>query len=120
MLSFEWSNTGRSEELNTSLGTYLTVDEIESAFGVKNIGRPWGVGVIQPAPSFDKKIWLLWFVFIVVLIGTFAAFSSKADPMLCFIGLFLVSTVPVGILFYLYSFEVNRWQNSDFSPYASE
>ena len=36
----------------------MPVDEIEKAFSVEDLRRPWGVGVIQPKPNF-KEVLLL-------------------------------------------------------------
>jgi hypothetical protein len=125
MLSFEWSNTGRSEELNVSLGTYVPVAEVEAAFGVTNLPRPWGVGVIQPPPWPGWGVYLLWPVFVLVLIMIHAAYSKPgtgqgSDGWLCFYSILMVSSVPLGILAFRYAFEVHRWRSSDFSPYATE
>ncbi|MFG0263471.1 MAG: DUF4178 domain-containing protein, partial [Novipirellula sp. JB048] len=49
MLSFETTKTDSSEERNVSLATYLSIEEIEAAFGLENVSRPWGVGAIQPS-----------------------------------------------------------------------
>ncbi len=124
MLSFEWSKTEQSEELNVSLGTYITADEVEQAFGVSKLLRPWGVGPIQPRPDIGQGIFFLWFAFLGLLLLiqlVFSQFGSGkgADPWLMFYGMFFVSLIPAGILGYLYSFEVKRWENSDYSPYAS-
>jgi hypothetical protein len=124
MLSFENSSSGNpssgeSSEVNVSLGTYLTTDEVEKAFGVKDLLRPWGVGPIQPRPSAGKGVFLAWPVFLVVLLVIGSLFS-KADGWLMFYGMIFVSLIPLGILGYYYSFEVKRWEDSDYSPYASE
>lgn len=125
MLSFEWSETGKSEELNVSVGTYVPVDEIRRAFGLKILSRPWGVGVIQPGPWPGWGLFGLWPVFIVIAFLTHAGFSKPgvgqgSDGWLCFYAILFISIVPVCILAYRYSFEVRRWENSDYSPYATE
>jgi predicted RNA-binding Zn-ribbon protein involved in translation (DUF1610 family) len=125
MLSCEWSKTGKSEELNVSMGTYVTVNEISQAFGVDKISRPWGVGVTQPGPWPGWGLFLLWPVFLLVTIIIHAAFGKPglnqgSDGWLCFYGLLMVSAVPIAILVYRYSFEVKRWEDSDYSPYATE
>lgn len=124
MVSFEWSETGKSEELNVSLGNYVTVDEIQRAFDVKRIPRPWGVGVIQPGPWPGWGIFAIWPILVLFLMLIHAAYSKPgvtgSDGWLCFYSILTVSSVPLGILAYRYAFEVNRWQNSDFSPYATE
>lgn len=124
MLSFEWSKTDKSEELNVSVGTYLTVDEVKQAFKLKRLGRPWSVGVIQPGPWPGRGLFLLWPGFILLNFLTHAAFSKPgaagSDGWLCFYAMLIVSAVPLAVLVYRYSFEVKRWENSDYSPYATE
>ena len=44
-------------EINWSVGTYLTNDEIEKAFGVTDLPRPWGVGPNQP---FTGQFYYTW------------------------------------------------------------
>ncbi len=125
MLSFEFSRTDASQEMNVSIGTYITTDEIEKAFGLQSITRPWSVGMIQPRPQFSAAIFMMWFAFALVLIVIFMAFATSSpqtgsDPWLLFYALVFVSLVPIGIIAYRHSFEVKRWENSDYSPYATE
>jgi hypothetical protein len=60
-------------EINWSLGTYVTVPQIEKAFGVKDLPRPSGIAPNQPY----KHWWIYkyWIAFIVLLLvvgmGTF-------------------------------------------------
>lgn len=124
MLSLEWSFTTKSEELNVSLGTYMQAEEIEQAFGLKNIPRPWGVGTISPKPSFGWQFYALWGAFALILFVLYGAFAKPmgpggADGWLMFYGLLAISTPPILSFFYLYSVEVQRWKDSDYSPYAS-
>lgn len=44
-------------EINWSLGTYMTNDEVEKAFGVSGLPRPWGVGPNQP---FTGRFYYTW------------------------------------------------------------
>jgi hypothetical protein len=44
MLSLEMT----ANEMNWSLGTYMSNDQIENMFGVKDLPRPWGVAPNQP------------------------------------------------------------------------
>jgi hypothetical protein len=108
MLSFEQSSTVTSSEINISVGRYLPHDELEAAFGVRDLPRPWGVAPNQPAPPVGS----------VVLTST-KAFTPKPDGWLLWYGLLAVSAVPLGTILYWWSFELRRWQNSDYSPYAS-
>ena len=53
MLSQEISDN----EINWSVGTYMTNDEIEKSFGIKGLPRPWGVGPNQP---FTARFYYTW------------------------------------------------------------
>lgn len=53
MLSLEMT----ANEMNWSLGTYMTNDQIEKIFGVKDLPRPWGVAPNQP---FVGKFYYTW------------------------------------------------------------
>jgi hypothetical protein len=53
MLSQETS----SGEVNWSLGTYMTNDDVEKAFGISGLLRPWGVGPNQP---FTGQFYYTW------------------------------------------------------------
>lgn len=124
MLSMEYSGTENSEEVVVSLGVYLTHDDVEKAFRITGLTRPWSVGTIQPAPQPGCGIFILWFVFLVVMLGIHLVFSKPgaagSDPWMLFYAMIFVSLIPAGVLAYLHSFEVKRWSNSDYSPYSSE
>ena len=119
MISIEKSKTDRSEEVNYSVGQYLEVQQVEEAFGLQELNRPWSVGVIQPSPTVGAAPFLMWPIFLFVLVVIRAAFSASDTGLMIF-GMILVSLFPVGILLYRYSFEVRRWQDSDYSPYSSD
>lgn len=53
MLSQELSQS----EINWSVGTYLTNEEVEKAFAVTDLPRPWGVGPNQP---FTGSFYYTW------------------------------------------------------------
>jgi hypothetical protein len=53
MLSLEMTQN----EMNWSLGTYMSNDEIEKIFGVTNLPRPWGVAPNQP---FTGRFYYTW------------------------------------------------------------
>ena len=53
MLSQEISEN----EINWSVGTYMTNDEVEKAFGITGLPRPWGVGPNQP---FTGRFYYTW------------------------------------------------------------
>ena len=51
MLSFENTAGPQAAEITASIGRYMPTDEVESAFKIGQLPRPWGVGPIQPAPK---------------------------------------------------------------------
>lgn len=53
MLSVE----STSDEMNWSFGTYMTNEEVENAFGISGLPRPWGVGPNQP---FTGRFYYTW------------------------------------------------------------
>ena len=53
MLSLEMTQN----EMNWSLGTYMTNDQIEKIFGVTDLPRPWGVAPNQP---FTGRFYYTW------------------------------------------------------------
>jgi hypothetical protein len=53
MLSQEMS----ANEINWSLGTYMSNDEIEKIFGISGLPKPWGVGPNQP---FTGRFYYTW------------------------------------------------------------
>src|SRR5436190_2416386 len=53
MLSQEMSQN----EINWSLGTYMSNDEIEKIFGISGLPKPWGVGPNQP---FTGRFYYTW------------------------------------------------------------
>ncbi|MDB4533018.1 DUF4178 domain-containing protein [Rubripirellula sp.] len=125
MLSYEWSETAKSSEVNVSECVHVPTEVVEAGFGVENLPRSFSVGPIQPAPSFGKGLFLTWPALSVLMIVIYLAFARAsvnqgADPWLCFYGLMFISALPIGILFYMYSFERKRWEDSDYSPYATE
>jgi hypothetical protein len=123
MLSVESSGSGNTREVNISLATYKTHEEIEKAFSVDELARSWGVGAIQPAPNASDilKLWACFGLLLVLLYFAISSVQSKTiDGGFFTLMLVLVSAVPVGFLLYKYQFEVNRWKDSDYSPYSSE
>ncbi|MEM9366805.1 MAG: DUF4178 domain-containing protein [Planctomycetota bacterium] len=126
MLSFERSYAGNTEEIQVSRAEHVPPEEIEKAFGIKELLRPWGVGPVQPSPPVHPGVWLSWAGFLAFLFVIHIAFQRSPlsatpdpDPWMLFYGVLFVSLIPGGILAYKYSFEVSRWKDSDYSPYAS-
>jgi hypothetical protein len=102
-------------EQNVSLGIYARPAEIEQAFGVKNLRRPWSIGMNQPGPSIGF-VTLSWIVFAVLMILIDLTLSARKTPVVdqrfLFYALFLISIIPIAALVYRISFESRRWQNS--------
>ncbi len=67
MLSQEISEN----EVNWSLGTYMTNDEIEKIFGITGLPRPWGVGPNQP---FTGRFYYTWGALPLLLLLVVAVF----------------------------------------------
>ena len=96
-------------------------EEIEEAFHVSGLPRPWGVGVVQPRPSPGALFWLAWCGFLLYLGFVYLVIGGgRADGWLCFYALAGVSLIPGLTIAYLHNFEVQRWKDSDYSPYASD
>jgi DNA-directed RNA polymerase subunit RPC12/RpoP len=58
-ISKELTRSG-AQEIAYSHGRYMTPGEVEQAFGVENLGRPSGIGPMQPNPAGSLvKPWLL-------------------------------------------------------------
>lgn len=126
MISVESSFTLGTEERVASMGTYVTAAEVQAAFATPTLLHSWSVGVIQPFPAVHGGVWLSWMGFIAYAIIIHVVFqqvsgSGKKDPdgWMLFYAILFFSVVPIGIAFYKYTFEVSRWKNSDYSPYAS-
>lgn len=122
MLSFERTQTESGRELNISLGKYLTKEVVEEAFHVKEIPGAWGVGAIQPPPAIPRDIMLIWLAFgvVLVLLDTLFSTGSITRPVSQFhfvMALVAISIWPILTIFGTRAFEVQRWQQSDFSPY---
>ena len=68
MLSQEISEN----EINWSIGTYMTNDEIEKIFGITGLPRPWGVAPNQP---FTGRFYYTWGALPLLLLIVVAIFS---------------------------------------------
>jgi hypothetical protein len=111
-----------NQEVNVSKGVYVTVDEIEQAFALKNLRRPLGVGTIQPAPQMGFRFLYANVGFLIALVSIYALgkwlrSSKPPDGTLLMIAMVIVTIFPLLTLFYKFSFETQRWRNSDYSPY---
>jgi hypothetical protein len=112
-----------NSEITVSKGTYVTADEIEKGFSLKEIRRPLGVGAIQPAPILGYRFLIACVAFLAALmilnaIGRRIHPGNPPDSWIMTIALWVVIGFPIGTLLYKWSFELKRWQNSDFSPYV--
>ena len=68
MTTGEGSSAVVAQEVNWSLGTYVTRREIEQKFGVKSLPKPRTVAPNQP--FLHKKIYTYWFLLFVVTVVT--------------------------------------------------
>lgn len=65
------SNEMSADEMNFSLGTYMTKAEIEKAFGVEDLAKPWNVAPNQPFTGSFYYTWgfaLVGILFLVALL----------------------------------------------------
>jgi uncharacterized Zn finger protein (UPF0148 family) len=78
MLSQEISEN----EINWSVGTYMTNDEVEKIFGISGLPKPWGVGPNQPFTGRFYYTWgalpLLALLVVAVLMIPLAGITSTA------------------------------------------
>lgn len=120
MLSYERSGWGDTQETTVSVGYYLQPEELEAIFGVTDLKRSWGVGVIEPSPNPGWKLYAMWAGFFAYLVAVVKHFGgNNLDGWLMFYAFGGVSLIPGLVLTWLYMFEVSRWSESDYSPYAS-
>lgn len=120
MLSSERITSTKGNELNVSFGTYVGKDVIETAFGLDELPTAWGVGTIQPKPDYSD-VWMLWIgfgVLLFVLNLVCTSLSYSFDQFYFYAALVAVSAPPILLLILNHQFEVSRWQESDYSPYA--
>ena len=99
------------------------MEAIEESFGLKDLPRPFGVGTIQPLPN-RADVWGIWVCFASLLavldfIFVSGALKQPVDQFHFFAAQMIVLAFPLLMWFGRRSFEVNRWSNSDFSPYAT-
>jgi hypothetical protein len=123
MLSFEVTNDGENRELNVSLGTYIMVDELKEAFKLKSLTSSFGVGTIQPRPD-SGGVYPLWLLFGIAMMMIYFVLDrimqKNIDTGFFVVMLGLISLIPLGMMLYLHNFEVQRWADSDHSPYSSD
>lgn len=116
------SKNRASAELNVSLGTYVSVEEIEQAFKIKNLQRAFGVGTIQPSPR-RGDVWFIWIVFsglIFLLDKLFRSMSKSYGDFYFFASIVGLAIPPVLVFLASRAFEMKRWEDSDYSPYVTE
>ncbi len=128
MLSIEKTITASENESNVevtvSRGIYVPAEEIQQAFGLKELRKPFGVGAIQPAPKMGYRFLVSYVAFVAILfaiylLGRLLQPTRPPDSFMLAIALGIVTAFPIFVATYLHSFEVQRWRNSDYSPYAS-
>ncbi len=72
------SQEATSNEVNWSAGTYMTNAEVEKAFGVKDLPKPWGVGPNQP---FTGQFYYTWALLPLLLLFVVAIFMIPFTGM---------------------------------------
>lgn len=110
-----------TSEVNYSLSTYVTHEQVESAFGIAGLARGWKVAPNQPSPV-DNRVFKAWggFLLLIVLFYFLGnAAGTGVDGWLAVWAAIFVSVIPAGAIFYKQSFEQSRWSDSEYSPYAS-
>lgn len=65
------SNEMTGNEMNWSLGTYTPIADVEKAFGVEDLPKPWNVAPNQPYEGSFWYTWGLLFLVILMVIGIF-------------------------------------------------
>ena len=123
MISFEQTTTGAGDELNISLGTHIDTDGLRDAFQAPTLPVAWGFGTVQPQPD-RSEVWMMWLGFVVLLILLDVTFTSgtlnhPVSQFYFYAALAAVSVWPIGLLVVRHFVEVNRWRDSDSSPYSS-
>lgn len=120
--SAEPGRNSSSSEINATLSDYLPHEEVEAALGVSNLPRGWGVAPNQPNPV-TAAVYVQWVLFLLA-IGlvsvTLPAITGRSvDGALTVWAGLLMSLVPLASAVYSWSFEYQRWQDSEYNPYAS-
>lgn len=122
MISSEYTIGTQGSELNYSLGRYLPKGVVEEVFQTDELPTPWGVGAIQPAPMYGGE-WKIWLIFVWVLVGLDVIFmmwmNSRPFSQFHLVAAIIAITVwPAVTALSRRNFEMQRWSNSDFSPYG--
>lgn len=110
-----------TSEVNYSLSTYVTHDEVEAALGVTGLSRGWKVAPNQPVPV-EGRVFKAWAGFLILIVSFYfvgSASGTGVDGWLAFWAAILVSVIPAGALYYRHTFEVSRWRDSEYTPYTS-
>ena len=108
-------------EVNISLGTYVPHAVIEEAFKVSELPRSFKVAPNQPFPC-EKTVYRYWLAVLVALFLVYSAatmIKDKPDGWMLVWAMVLASVIPIGAAVVNYTFDVNRWSDSDFSPYST-
>ncbi len=106
-----------TSELIYTLATYLTHEEVEAAFSVKDLPRPWSIAPNQPGPK-SGQLYLVWLAtmgalfLMYLLIGAFV--KTLIDGWLLFDAMLIVSSIPLGMAIYGAYFEGKRWSESEY------
>ena len=86
----------KKKEVNYTVSKYLTVEQVETAFGVSNIEVPTSIGAIQPFPFKGIYRVAAALLVIAVLFGLLAAMSSSGEQV--FKQSYRINKVPVDVV----------------------
>ncbi len=115
-----WGDTSFSE-INVSLSTYLTHEQVEQAFAVKDLPHSWEIAPNQPLPG-SPDVYRYWLIYLLVLglieILMGGVLGRSLDYGIFFGALLMVSIPPFCLWLTRFSAERQRWADSEFSPYA--
>lgn len=119
--AYDAGRASMPSEINATVSEYLPVDEVEKAFGVTGLPRSFGVAPNQPNPV-TAAVYLQWLAFLAGIWMIYAALPAithrSVDFPLTVWAILLVSLMPIGSWLYSRSFEMSRWRDSEFNPYA--
>lgn len=117
------ANSDGTTEIQATLAEYLPHQEVERAFGLKDLPRGWGVAPNQPNPV-TSGLFVQWgLILLTVWVTSWivgAIRGEAVDTGLTFGACLLMSILPLGSLLYSWNFEYQRWKDSEFNPYDSE
>lgn len=91
-MSKEFYSTPRGNEVNYSVARYMTVDEVETAFGVAGVPRPTTIGAMQPNPH--PSLLPAWVAAMAALLVIALTVAMSLPQRLVYKDLFDLSELP--------------------------